>query len=66
LTSVSNFYFAFINTCLYIQIHHLFIGPHNLLSTAASCLAISLLSVEDSAPYVATGLIHFYFFCSEY
>ena len=36
------------------------------LSTAASCLAISLFSVEDSAQYVATGLVHFYFFCSEY
>jgi len=30
LTSLSNFYFALISVC--IQIHHLFFGPHNILS----------------------------------
>ena len=32
------------------------------LSRAANRLAISLLSVQDAATYVATGLIDFYFF----
>ena len=46
---------------LFLQFSFTSIPPNILLKTfhskAASCLAISLFSVQNSAPYIATGLI---------